>query len=142
MGETMVEQSLYDQAVLRVTETRKVSTLFLQSTLAIGYSQASQIIEKMENEGIVSSTDSHGRRQVLATRPRLVQLEKSADILAFPTPQEEKPDYLRIALILFISVFAVTMAVLSVQAFIDQNTAPPPNASHSIHRAPQAIDLC
>ena len=56
---------LYDQAVAIVARERKASTSFIQRHLKIGYNRAATIIEKMETEGVVSSSNHVGKREVL-----------------------------------------------------------------------------
>lgn len=57
---------LYTQALRAVRDDRKCSTSFIQRKLAIGYNKASSLIEKMEEDGIVSKSDHIGKREVLA----------------------------------------------------------------------------
>ena len=56
---------LYSKAVEIVLENQKVSTSFIQRYLQIGYNRAARIVEKMEDEGIVSSSNNAGKRTVL-----------------------------------------------------------------------------
>ena len=56
---------LYDQAVALVARERKASTSFIQRHLKIGYNRAATIIEKMESEGVVGSSNHVGKREVL-----------------------------------------------------------------------------
>ncbi|HEY3918485.1 MAG TPA: DNA translocase FtsK 4TM domain-containing protein [Stellaceae bacterium] len=56
---------LYDQAVALVCRERKASTSFVQRHLQIGYNRAARIIERMENEGVVSAANHVGKREVL-----------------------------------------------------------------------------
>ena len=56
---------LYDQAVALVARERKASTSFVQRHLQIGYNRAARIIEQMEKEGVVSSANHVGKREVL-----------------------------------------------------------------------------
>ncbi len=56
---------LYDQAVAIVARDRKVSTSYIQRRLQIGYNRAARIIEKMEEEGVISSPNHSGKREVL-----------------------------------------------------------------------------
>lgn len=56
----------YDQAVAIVTEARKASISLVQRRLKIGYNRAARLIEKMESEGVVSSMQSNGTREVIA----------------------------------------------------------------------------
>jgi S-DNA-T family DNA segregation ATPase FtsK/SpoIIIE len=60
--------STYNQAVQIVVRDGKASTSYLQRKLQIGYNSAAKLIERMEADGIISSADHVGRRQVLAGR--------------------------------------------------------------------------
>ncbi|MBV9152246.1 MAG: DNA translocase FtsK [Alphaproteobacteria bacterium] len=62
--------TLYDQAVALVTRERKASTSFVQRYLQIGYNRAARLIERMEAEGVVSTANHVGKREVLAPPPR------------------------------------------------------------------------
>ena len=57
---------LYDQAVALVCRERKASTSFVQRHLQIGYNRAARLIERMEDEGVVSTANHVGKREVLA----------------------------------------------------------------------------
>ena len=59
---------LYNQAVQVVARDGKASTSYLQRKLSIGYNSAAKLIERMESEGLISSADHVGRRQVLMGR--------------------------------------------------------------------------
>lgn len=56
---------LYDQAVALIMREGKVSTSFIQRHLQIGYNRAARIVEKMEEEGIVSPASRTGKREIL-----------------------------------------------------------------------------
>ena len=56
---------LYDKAVEIVIKDKKVSTSYIQRQLKIGYNRAANIVEKMENEGLISAPNATGRREVL-----------------------------------------------------------------------------
>ncbi len=60
--------ALYDQAVALVIRERKCSTSFIQRHLQLGYNRAARLVERMEAEGLVSSANHVGKREVL-TRP-------------------------------------------------------------------------
>ncbi|WP_394753680.1 DNA translocase FtsK [Crenothrix sp.] len=62
-------ESLYDQAVAFVTETRKASISSVQRKFKIGYNRAATMIEEMEAAGVVSGAESNGSRVVLAPAP-------------------------------------------------------------------------
>jgi len=56
---------LFDRAVDLVARERKASTSFIQRHLQIGYNRAARIIEQMEKQGMVSSANHVGKREVL-----------------------------------------------------------------------------
>ena len=56
---------LYEQAVQIVRNDKKASTSYIQRRLGIGYNKAASIIERMENEGVVTPADHVGRREVI-----------------------------------------------------------------------------
>jgi S-DNA-T family DNA segregation ATPase FtsK/SpoIIIE len=60
---------LYAEAVKFVTESRIASISAVQRKFKIGYNRSSTIMEAMEAEGIVSCSEPHGRRVVLAPSP-------------------------------------------------------------------------
>ena len=59
------DDDLYRQAVQIVQTDKKASTSYVQRKLRIGYNRAASIIDRMEQEGIVSAADHVGRREVL-----------------------------------------------------------------------------
>lgn len=59
------DDDLYRQAVQIVQTDKKASTSYVQRRLRIGYNRAASIIDRMEQEGIVSPADHVGRREVL-----------------------------------------------------------------------------
>ncbi len=65
-GEEGESDQLYDQAIALVARERKCSTSFIQRYLQIGYNRAARIVERMEREGVVSSANHVGKREVLA----------------------------------------------------------------------------
>jgi S-DNA-T family DNA segregation ATPase FtsK/SpoIIIE len=64
-GEDDADSQLYRKAVQTVAESQKASTSYIQRQLRIGYNNAARLIERMEKDGIVSSPDHVGRREVL-----------------------------------------------------------------------------
>ena len=60
---------LYDQAVAVVTRDGKASTSYVQRRLQIGYNRAASLIERMEREGVISSANHAGKREILAGPP-------------------------------------------------------------------------
>lgn len=59
------DDDLYRQAVEIVRNDKKASTSYVQRRLRIGYNRAAILIERMEEEGIISAPDHAGRREVL-----------------------------------------------------------------------------
>ena len=59
------ENALYDQAVAIVARDRKCSTSYIQRRLSIGYNKAAKIVEAMEEQGVVSSANHVGKREIL-----------------------------------------------------------------------------
>ncbi|WP_306754844.1 DNA translocase FtsK [Paracoccus actinidiae] len=59
------DAALYDQAVMIVAKDRKCSTSYIQRKLAIGYNKAARLVEQMEEQGVVSSANHVGKREVL-----------------------------------------------------------------------------
>ncbi|MDR2831880.1 MAG: DNA translocase FtsK [Rickettsiales bacterium] len=59
------ENNLYNQAVAIIQRDQKVSTSYIQRQLRIGYNRAANIVERMEKEGIVSSPNYSGKREIL-----------------------------------------------------------------------------
>ncbi len=55
---------LYDKALAVVARDRKASTSYIQRRLQIGYNRAATLIERMEQEGVVSSPNHKGVREV------------------------------------------------------------------------------
>jgi S-DNA-T family DNA segregation ATPase FtsK/SpoIIIE len=59
---------VYNQAIQIVAKDGKASTSYLQRKLQIGYNSAAKLIERMEQDGLISAADHVGRRQVLMGR--------------------------------------------------------------------------
>jgi S-DNA-T family DNA segregation ATPase FtsK/SpoIIIE len=64
-GNTTSGDAMYDQAVALVLRERKASTSFIQRHLQIGYNRAARIMDQLEADGIVSSANHVGKREVL-----------------------------------------------------------------------------
>lgn len=60
------EDALYDKAVMVVVKNKRASTSFVQRQLRIGYNKAANLIERMEEEGVISSPNHAGKREILA----------------------------------------------------------------------------
>lgn len=56
---------LYAQAVAIIMRDRKASTSYIQRRLQIGYNRAATLMERMELEGVVSSANHAGKREIL-----------------------------------------------------------------------------
>jgi S-DNA-T family DNA segregation ATPase FtsK/SpoIIIE len=59
------EGDMFDRAVEIVRRDRKASTSYLQRRLSIGYNRAATLIEQMEKEGIISTANAAGKREIL-----------------------------------------------------------------------------
>jgi DNA segregation ATPase FtsK/SpoIIIE, S-DNA-T family len=64
-GNTNGEDALYDTAVQVVVRDRKCSTSYIQRKLAIGYNKAARLVERMEDEQLVSPANHVGKREIL-----------------------------------------------------------------------------
>ncbi|WP_308030218.1 DNA translocase FtsK [Neisseria lactamica] len=62
---------LFDQAVAYVLESKKTSISSLQRQLRIGYNRAANLMEALENAGVVSPADLNGSRKILAHKDHL-----------------------------------------------------------------------
>lgn len=65
MGGDNSDDDLYNQAVAIVRADKKASTSYIQRKLRLGYNRAAILIERMEDEGIVTPPDRVGRREVI-----------------------------------------------------------------------------
>ena len=63
------QDPLYDEAVAFVTETRRVSISSVQRKLKVGYNRSANLVEAMEQAGVVSAAGHNGQREVLAPPP-------------------------------------------------------------------------
>jgi S-DNA-T family DNA segregation ATPase FtsK/SpoIIIE len=59
---------MYDEAVRLVTQSRQASISWVQRRLRVGYNRAARMIERMEREGVVSTSENGRPREVLAQR--------------------------------------------------------------------------
>ena len=64
-GNTEGEDAVYDEAVSIVLRDRKCSTSYIQRKLSIGYNKAARLVEQMEEQGLVSSANHVGKREIL-----------------------------------------------------------------------------
>jgi S-DNA-T family DNA segregation ATPase FtsK/SpoIIIE len=58
-------EAIYQQAIEIVRRDKKVSVSYLQRQLRIGYNKAATLVERMERDGIISPSNSIGKRDVL-----------------------------------------------------------------------------
>ncbi len=77
------DDSKYSDAVRIAVEEKKISTSLLQRKLTIGYSRAAKLIDRMQEEGLVSAPDGSKPRTVLITPEEYI--EKFVDV-----PSEEQ----------------------------------------------------
>ena len=59
------EEDLYQQAIEIVRRDKRASTSYIQRCLRIGYNRAANLIEQMERDGIVSTPNHNGKREIL-----------------------------------------------------------------------------
>ncbi len=63
------DDELYERAVDIVLTDRRASTSYLQRKLSIGYNRAATLMERLEENGVVSAANHAGRREILASAP-------------------------------------------------------------------------
>jgi len=63
-GNSDAKTELFDQAVAIVARDRKASTSYIQRKLSIGYNRAADLIDRMEDEGMISAAGSGGKREI------------------------------------------------------------------------------
>jgi S-DNA-T family DNA segregation ATPase FtsK/SpoIIIE len=66
--EDELSDELYDQAVQLVTDSGQASISWVQRRLRVGYNRAARMIERMEREGVISTSENGRPREVLAQR--------------------------------------------------------------------------
>ena len=64
-GNMQSGDALYDEAVAIVLRDQKVSTSYVQRRLSIGYNRAATLIERMEEDGVISAANHAGKREIL-----------------------------------------------------------------------------
>ena len=65
MGGGSSKEDLYEQAVSIVRNDKKASISYIQRRLGVGYNKAATLIERMEEEGVITPADHVGRREVI-----------------------------------------------------------------------------
>lgn len=64
-ADNVIDEELYEQAKEIVVRDKKPSISYIQRRLGIGYNKAASLIDKMEQDGIVSALDENNKRRVL-----------------------------------------------------------------------------
>ncbi len=64
---------LYDQAVQMVLRDKRLSTSYVQRRFNIGYNRAANLLEAMEDAGIISKPNPAGKREILVRDGELFQ---------------------------------------------------------------------
>ncbi|MEQ9315080.1 MAG: DNA translocase FtsK, partial [Henriciella sp.] len=60
------DDDLYAQAMAIVVRDKRASTSYLQRRLKVGYNKAATLIERLEEEGVISAPNHAGKREILA----------------------------------------------------------------------------
>ena len=60
------DDDLYSQAMAIVLRDKRASTSYLQRRLKVGYNKAATLIERLEEEGVISAPNHAGKREILA----------------------------------------------------------------------------
>lgn len=60
------DEDLFSQAVQIVIRDQRASTSYLQRRLKVGYNKAAGLIDRLEEEGVISAPNHAGKREVLA----------------------------------------------------------------------------
>ncbi|MEX1147244.1 MAG: DNA translocase FtsK 4TM domain-containing protein [Sphingomonadales bacterium] len=66
-GEGSSGDDLYDRAVAIVARDKKASTSYIQRQLQIGYNRAANLIDRMEQDGVIGPANHVGKREVLVS---------------------------------------------------------------------------
>lgn len=59
------EEDLYAQAIAIILRDKRISTSYLQRRLKVGYNKAATLIERLEDNGIISGPNHAGKRTIL-----------------------------------------------------------------------------
>lgn len=81
------DDDMYARAVTLVVREGKATTSFVQRSMQIGYNRAARLIEKMEENGVISAADNTGKRTVISS-----QADKSDSDKAIDEEQERVDD--------------------------------------------------
>jgi S-DNA-T family DNA segregation ATPase FtsK/SpoIIIE len=69
-GNSNSGDELYDKALAIVARDRKATVSYIQRRLEIGYNRSARLIERMEEEGVISKPNHKGLREVLLPEGR------------------------------------------------------------------------
>lgn len=64
-GDSGSDEDLYNKAVMIVRRDKKASISYVQRQLRIGYNRAATLVEKMEENGVVTPPNISGKREVI-----------------------------------------------------------------------------
>lgn len=67
-NDSMTEDELYSNAIKLAFEFGALSTSLLQRRLSIGYGRATRLIDRLEEEEIISAPNENEPRKVLLTK--------------------------------------------------------------------------
>ncbi|UXY55357.1 DNA translocase FtsK [Pseudomonas tohonis] len=82
------DDPLYQDVVQVITETRRATISAVQRKFTIGYNRAARLIDRMEQEGLVTAPNSNGVRDVLIPPPAGHEPEPEP----LHTPEEQADD--------------------------------------------------
>jgi uncharacterized protein (UPF0335 family) len=71
--------ALYFRAAALIVKEGKASTSHIQRHLAIGYNKASRLMDRLEEQGIVSAADHIGKREVATVETMQAAIPEDAD---------------------------------------------------------------
>ncbi len=69
------KDSLYEQALTLVLETKTASTTFLQRKLKIGYARAASLMDELEKKGIIGESEGSKPRRVFSSKSNTLDEE-------------------------------------------------------------------
>ena len=72
---TNEEDNLYNEVLEYVTTTEKASASLIQRKFSIGYNEASRIIDRLEEEGIIGPINNQGKREVLVKKQEEINIK-------------------------------------------------------------------
>ncbi len=71
--------TLYDQALAIVVETRTASTTYLQRKLKIGYARAASLMDELESKGVISPQEGAKPRRILIDSKNSIPSSKTGN---------------------------------------------------------------